>query len=320
MSLEKIKRYRDDPRVNQSYLKNLISKKIYNEESLSKTKGNYIDMALTMDEKLSDHFVICDVARPSDSIIQICKKLEIGLHIITDLDSISHLIDEQVLAGYYENRSIESRKKSFMESARDWWNFKAENFSKSILTVDELRGLDFALNNCKTSDIWRKLSKKNFKFQHDFYWEIDGVGCKGLADMFTSKNDIGCEIDIKYTDASTFEGWVYIMRKLNYPFQKAFYHDGLIRNGLKEVKSFWLVVSRNFIKFVEVPTELLSWGRSGYVTTFGSIGQNELNKYTPGYLKALEMHKNLGMNLEPEKEWVYKRDLMKLIFKENENE
>ena len=316
-TLNKVRSYRENPAINQSYLKNLVLPRIYKEESALFAKGDYIDMALTYPEiDLREHFAISNVNRPSDTIIAICQKLDPLIEKIQDIEDLKDFITEDMLGDYYQNRSLESRIKSFLEAGKEWLKFRIENKGKQFLTEKEVSELDWAILKCKRSETWKTIIKNDPKFQFDFYWNMEGVDCKGLADIVLF-NNANYEIDIKFTTARTLENWVYIMKELHYPFQKAFYYDGLKKViPDTDVKSFWLVVSPYFTHLVSVPVTLLKWGRDGYVTKYGSIDKLDLSKRVPGYLDAIKLHLCPTQVELPEQ--ISSSRLMSMLFKNSE--
>ena len=190
-TLNKVRSYRENPAINQSYLKNLVLPRIYKEESALFAKGDYIDMALTYPEiDLREHFAISNVNRPSDTIIAICQKLDPLIEKIQDIEDLKDFITEDMLGDYYQNRSLESRIKSFLEAGKEWLKFRIENKGKQFLTEKEvenvLNGQDYYFDSeeiAERLEAYTEFQKKKFEaeleaFQKEQEDDIEGVYVK----------------------------------------------------------------------------------------------------------------------------------------------
>lgn len=320
-TIQGIWEYRSHPSVSQSQLKQLVMPTQYREESEIMNKGSYLDHILTMEEPVEDYFTIADVDRPSDAIVLYCNTLynacRLDLYIDADLEKYrGYLEGVDLLDSYYKSSTREKTVGIFIRNASDWWRFMVESNGKIRLTKEEVETLDDIKSRVMSSPLSMYFTngKMEISYQKDFYWTFGGLNCKGLADIVVEGKDL-MEIDIKYTEAGSMESWWYIMRKLHYPFQKAFYKDGLEKSTGKQVRSYWMVLGKYFQHLVEVPDFLMDWGRAGYDIEHGKVGGIKSTRHVPGYMDAANLYGKEKAKLPL---FIRGEDLKNLMFKNEE--
>ena len=242
-TLKGIQNYRNNPAVSQSELKAFLSGKKFTGESLSMMFGSYIDGLITMlPEEIQELYVVADQKRPSDTVVTLINQFKWVLeqydsNLNPELSSYQNRL-ETFLQGkeWYPNLSPTAQATNLISKGGDWWNFIISSGDRTIITNSEKERLELIYQNLLDKFLRNGLEKGksdqiDVYFQKELYWEepvtTNGVTkqvyCKGLADIIIETDLSVVEIDIKYTDAKTLEGWIYIIRELNYPFQKAFY-------------------------------------------------------------------------------------------------
>lgn len=301
-----VKAYRDHPALNQSALKAFISGKKFNGESLSMLFGSYLDVLVTMQESDLEHlYVNADAKRPSEKMTKLLSQfkwtVELTQTVLNPSLEVYRLKLETWLEDkeYYQSSTPQSRAGSFIKAGSDWWQFIIELGDKTVISlsdIERIEGLQKKVNFEFLNPIL-KGDKYDVLFQKDFFWteEVDRVKieCKGLADIILESEFEIIEIDLKFTECKTLESFFYVMRDLNYPFQKAFYKRGLEKNYAKKISMYWLVVSDSFIHLIPCNKEMLEIGELGYSIhkeTFELHNQSipRVNKVI-GVQKALEM-------------------------------
>lgn len=254
--------------------------------------GSYLDCYITCPDILHELYFICDVERPTQKIVDLCDSLyqwigtgfeyDKNIPMESDLTEYEFAIENWINTVDYYNNRPKTRVSTFIKEASEWWNVLAQKGDRQIIT--SLEELEAEIINIRLTEdpklnwLWKG------EFQKDFYWEEEGIGCKGLG-------DICCEdyVDIKYTTCSNLKDWIKVCASLNYPFQMAFYKSGL---GFK--KGYWLVVHKDWHELVEVSDLMLNIGKYGYrKKELIRTGEMEFNviKKTPGYLDGLNLLK-----------------------------
>lgn len=289
ITLQQLQQYRDDPAYSQSELKSLLSGKSHTKKpSLTMLLGSYLDCALLTPHLIDDLYWVVDVQRPTDKIVELCDSLlswVISWEVTPDLsenlsdheETIQHWIET---VEYYSNRP-KTRVEKFIKEAKDWWSFLVQKGDRQIITsVEEVEAdlINIRLTQDSALDwIW------DAQFQKDFYWEEQGVLCKGLGDIY--RDDV--YVDIKYTTCDTLQEWYKVCVNLNYAFQMAFY-----KSGLNAKACHWLVINKNWHQVVPVSDLLLNIGKWGYdkkeTIRVGKV-ETDLWKHTDGYLDGLNL-------------------------------
>lgn len=294
-TLERIKRYREVDSLSQSELKAMLSGKSFKKKpSLTMLIGSYLDCVITCPEIKDDLYFVCDVTRPTDKIAELCDSLyqwvDNGLLLIDPSPIIEdHLNEiEQWIetVDYYSNRP-NTRIEKFIKEAKEWWTVLVQRGDRQIITSMEELETELILLELEKDVRWDWISKG--EFQKDFYWEEQGVPCKGLGDICL--DDV--YIDIKYTTCPNLNEWMKVCTNLNYPFQMAFYKSGL---GFK--KGYWLVIHKDWHELIEVEDIMYQTGKWGYDKKQTiRIGKVEFDTWvhTPGYIDGINLVKGLPL-------------------------
>lgn len=290
-SLQKLKEYRDNPSYSQSELKAILSGKSYTKKpSLTMLIGSYVDCVLTCGHLKDELFYVVDVSRPTDKIVELCESFykwvsvdyQFSEQVIeTDLEKYKELIEDWIeTVDYYSNRP-KTRVEKFIKEAKEWWSVLVQKGDRQIITSMEELETELILLELQRDMRWDWISKG--EFQKDFYWEEQGVLCKGLGDICFDE----VYIDIKYTICPNINEWMKVCANLSYPFQMAFYRSGL---GFK--KGYWLVVHKDWHELVEVTDLMYQIGKWGYDKKETiRIGKVEMDtwKHVHGYKDGLNL-------------------------------
>lgn len=294
-TLQRLQAYRDNPNISQSELKAILSGKQLNKKpSLTMLLGSYLDACLLTPEIKNELYIVSDIERPTQTIVDLCESLydwivnggeQLSDNLEDHLSTIEQWIDIQ---DYYKNRP-KTRVEKFIKEGQDWWTVLVNKGEKEIITsLEELNTELTCLTLQSDSDLdwlWKG------QFQKDFYWEEDGIGCKGLGDICIEN----CYVDLKYTTCNTIEDWIKVCANLNYPFQMAFYKSGL---NVEQCK--WLVVSKDWHQLVDVNEFMLQigkWGYSKYENIRIGKVTHEIEKRYYGYKDGLEMIKGVNKSI-----------------------
>ncbi len=296
-TLQGIKNYRDHPAINQSLLKDVFEgRKRDKWDSISILLGSYLDALVTLDgNEPEDTFIFFEGKRPSEAVTDICYKLKSFVDEWKPLSEIESLGDFLADKNFYPNLAPEGQVKNFITKANDWWEFLEKSEDKFILTQAE-KELQESLAVKAKWFINNLLPNVDYtiSYQKELYWSYMGLDCKGLADIVIETEDAIMEIDLKFTTAKTLNSWAYVARDLNYPFQKAFYREGL-RKG-KSIIQYWLVVGTYFIHLVPFTHRMYDFGLNGYLehtkTLTGANKTMKISKRKYGVIEAIEFYKN----------------------------
>lgn len=283
-TIQRLREYREHPNISQTELKGLLAGKTKRfKPSLATLIGGYLDAVLLTPEIVDDLYYIADIERPTQTIVDLCNNLYQWCWNIHNPNLQNHLVEiEQWIEtkDYYNNRP-KTRVKKFIEEASEWWKVLVEKGEKEIITTSEQ--LDNELICMRLKDdpeldwLWQG------EFQKDFYWEEEGIRCKGLGDICLED----CYVDLKYTTCNTINDWIKVCSNLNYPFQMAFY-----KSGLKFDKGYWLVTNKDWHQLVEVTPLMFNIGKFGYrKREVLRIDKEEISqvKKIPGYLDGLNI-------------------------------
>lgn len=293
-TVQRLQAYRDSPAISQSELKSLLSGKQFSRKpSLTMLLGSYLDCLLLTPEIKDELYYICDIDRPTQTIVDLCNSLfswvgtgfvyDEEIPVETDLTKYSLQIEQWIeTEDYYSNRP-NTRVDKFIKEAKDWWKVVVQKGEREIITTMEQVETELMvmtlLNDCELNWLWKG------EFQKDFYWTEKGIDCKGLGDICLP----GAYVDLKYTTCPNLESWIKVCANLNYPFQMAFY-----KSGLNVDKCYWLVVSKDWRALVEVNELMLQIGKWGYSKweniRIGKV-ETEIEKHYPGYIDGLDLIK-----------------------------
>lgn len=290
-SLQKLKDYRDNSGISQSELKAMLSGKSFTKKpSLTMLIGSYVDTMITCPHLKDDLYWVVDASRPTDKIVELCESFykwvsvdyQFSEQVIeTDLEKYKGLIEDWIeTVDYYSNRP-KTRVEKFIKEAKEWWSVLVQKGDRQIITTIEELETELILLNLQGDLRWGWISKG--EFQKDFYWNEEGVPCKGLGDICFDE----VYIDIKYTTCPNLNEWMKVCTSLNYPFQMAFY-----KSGLKFKKGYWLVVHKDWHELVEVTDLMYQIGKWGYDKKETiRIGKVEMDtwKHVNGYWDGLNL-------------------------------
>lgn len=291
-TLQRLREYREHPNISQTELKSLLAGKHKKfKPSLATLIGGYLDAVLLTPEIVDDLYIISDISRPTDKIIDLCQSLyewmsygfiydeEIPME--TDLIKYEGQIEQWIETKDYYNNRPKTRVKTFIKEAEEWWSVLVTKGEKEIITTSEQLDNELICLRLKSDPeldwLWQG------EFQKDFYWEEEGIRCKGLGDIVCNS----VYVDLKYTTCNSINDWIKVCSSLNYPFQMAFYKSGL---GFK--KGYWLVTNKDWHQLVEVTPLLFSIGKFGYrKREVLRIDKEEISqvKKIPGYLDGLNI-------------------------------
>lgn len=284
-TVERLREYREHPNISQTELKSLLAGKTKRfKPSLATLIGGYLDCVLLTPEIVDDLYIISDVSRPTDKIVDLCQSLyewmsygfiydeEIPME--TDLIKYEGQIEQWIETKDYYNNRPKTRVKTFIKEAEEWWSVLVGKGKKEIITTSEQLDNELICMRLKSDPeldwLWQG------EFQKDFYWTEEDIGCKGLGDICTEDY-----VDLKYTTCTNLKDWIKVCCNLNYPFQMAFYKSGL---GFK--KGYWLVASKDWHQLVPVSDLMLIIGKYGY-RKGEKIRLGSTNKY-PAHADFLE--------------------------------
>lgn len=274
ITIEDLRRYRDDPSVSQSQLKALIGggKK----DSKKLLTGSVVDMMLTTDHLFDELFVVMDNKKPSDSVCEILDSAFNGRMSDDYGSNLDNIVETARRVQYQERLSNEALRKTFSnDRCESYWNaLKEIENGKQIVSLDEIEKAAYVASMAKMSSVTAKyllnVDDNDRYYQVPIYW-FDNVPCKGLLDMVIVEHDTKTVyiVDVKTTSSNITE-WFSVARSLNYPFQMAFYRDGWGKQEMYwdyDVKCRWIVINTSDGRFepyiVECTEEMLNLGRYG---------------------------------------------------------
>lgn len=303
-TLEGVDKYRNHPNKSQSDLKAFMDGKTYSgKPSLAIELGSYIDCLLTLEPGVAKKvYWPTECERPNDTIMNILYKLKQFVPENKPLREYGELLENFMLStDYYANRSPTQRAENLIKHGEDWWQEYIDHPTAVMISKSDADKMEQQYLRIINSALWKKLPELgDIYFQKDFYWErsvkkedsIMQVDLKGLADFIVVTDKEILEFDLKFTECSTIEMWLWVAKEKNYPFQKAFYKEGLERNFNLPVKSYWLVISQNFMHMVNANQDVLNIGSKGlervnYVKLDGKV-LPQVSKISYGYEEALE--------------------------------
>ena len=258
--------YRDDPGLNQSYLKQVLDNNI---RRITPTKkmldGTGIDCLLyTPDEFTQRYLVFNDV--PTGAL-----KEEIEKYVIEKDRFDAYDILQQLRIREYQNNWTDP---TMMKNVQ-----KYEDYAQSIIDgVTPISSKDYfryseAVSAIKNSEIWKDVFRVTNEYQKDLYCDyiIDEdtkVRCKGLLDdlWIDSGRNKAIVTDCKFTSAKNMDEFFSIARSFKYPLQMAFYKM-LVEQNYKsiDVTCQWLVYFSytKQVKLIKVHPFDLEVGKSG---------------------------------------------------------
>lgn len=238
-ALERVRKYQEDPGVNQSLVKKIISVDDPEPERMPGRKknmeiGDIVDTILTMpQEAYQDKFLIVDKdTRPSDMMDKIVTYVFNNRGEEKDLLNLTGLIEDAIaLAEYKGNKHWDAarRVEEVNKEVADYWKFLIEAEGRTVVLSKEWQLCTEIAANLKSSPNTAPYHKENgltvtAEFQLDLYGELSGVRCKGLLDkvLFDDMNRTIQPVDFKVTGGSV-QYWKSTARKFRYDIQASFY-------------------------------------------------------------------------------------------------
>jgi hypothetical protein len=327
-TLQQIREYRDSPALNQTFVKQLLEGKTKTfKPSLASLYGSYLDCMLTSPELLHQIYEVGAFKRPTDKVVELVEDLFAEITVepldwegpedfMYVLHSNLELHTEQVetflaTRDYYNNRP-KTRVEQFIKEASAYWKFKVDIGEKTLITEEEQLKFELiATRVCLHTGIKEYFEDKpgvDIYYQYIFYFTIDGVECKGMADIIVvdhAKNLITI-IDAKFTTARTLKDWIKIAFNLDYPLQLAWYREGIKQNFVGyNTECKWLTINADCEWLLPVSNFILKLGKFG-----GIFGQQKLTTRTdcreiprtfPGFLEGVQLYKHYAKhgNLNP---------------------
>lgn len=244
---ERIKRYREHPGINQSYLKTFLNpyKKARDSSSFHKfTKGNLLDVLVTMEESFEDYFYISQMtSKPSDAIMEIIDYIHDNFNApegeLTPLLDITDFILEAADKFFYGWKKDKSKRQwtkpvlinKVAIQGQEYWFELLQAGGREVVTPDEVELAKTLKNTLYTHPLTTELFKQDLEFQKDIYFDLAfddelKIEGKGLLDICHVTDTTARVIDIKATDVSPWEVEM-IIKKFRYDIQVAFYSEGL---------------------------------------------------------------------------------------------
>lgn len=311
--LETLKNYRDSPDISQSFLKRVLSNNTKEfKETIPMLLGSYVDCLLSSPHLKEDLFIDDLDKRPSETIRGFL--IQLGDILLSTESSIGELKDHKDLviqiardANYNSKWGDEAIWNAIEKDGSNYWEFLLKSNGKSILTKEEKelsnRVVSLTLDHHVTGKYFIEQPNVDKYFQKDIYWTYNGLNCKGLIDLLIVEHETKSIylIDIKSTTVSSIEEWFRICKSKNYPFQLAFYKEGVeqfLANGYT-VYCRWMVLPLKgeiFKPWIIPCTNLmLKVGKYGYKENkkvYVEGDKHSFDVYYPGFNKAISFYRD----------------------------
>lgn len=309
--LKTLKNYRDSPAISQSFLKRVLSNNTREfKETIPMLLGSYVDCLLSSAHLKEDLFIDDLDKRPSETIRGFLIQLRDIL--LSTGSSIGELKDHKDLviqiardANYNSKWGDEAIWNAIEKDGSTYWEFLLKSDGKSILTKEEKelsnRVVSLTLDHHVTGKYFIEQPNVDKYFQKDIYWKYNGLNCKGLIDLLIVEHETKSIylIDIKSTTVSSIEEWFRVCKSKNYPFQLAFYKEGVeqfLANGYT-VYCRWMVLPLKgeiFKPWIIPCTDLmLTIGKSGYSEHKKIVTKGEKHtaiQYSFGFDRAVSFY------------------------------
>lgn len=321
-TLQNLHDYLNSSAINQSFLKLVLSNRVNTKfkETPLLAIGSYVDCLLTSPHLKEDLFIDDLDKRPSETIRGFLIQLRDIL--LSTGSSIGELKDHKDLviqiardANYNSKWGDEAIWNAIEKDGSTYWEFLLKSNGKSILTKEEKelsnKIVSLTLDHHVTGKYFIEQPNVDKYFQKDIYWTYNGIDCKGLIDLLIVEHETKSIylVDIKSTTVSSIEEWFRICKSKNYPFQLAFYKEGIAQNFNLEgytIYCRWMVLPLKgeiFKPWIIPCTDLmLKTGKYGYFKTKEITTDKENysgTEWSFGFEYALSMYSNcLGMGLK----------------------
>ena len=302
------KEYREDPGINQSFLKQVMDNKL---TPITATKrmieGSIIDCMLYTPEEFNTRYAIIENL-PSGKLKEVLDFRFLKGKSFNIAEIVETLRDEEYRSNW-GNTSLEKE----VDKYELYYNVIEDGLYP--MTQKEYSKFSYAKENILSSHIWEQVHHGNNEFQKAlFAWiniEDESIKIKGLLDdlHIDENKGVATITDCKCTKASN---WLELALSLRYDFQMAYYKE-LVEQNYPELKVVcqWLVydMNRKVTSLYKTRDFDLVVGKYGVVkegTSYfighqaGVNAEFSTNKtYISGFMDVLTVYKqciDLGLN------------------------
>ena len=248
MSYESYQKYRADPGLNQSFLKQVIENKVRTfKPSKAMLEGSGIDCLLYTPDEFNERYTVFEDV-PTGAMKEEIEKCVIE----------NETFDVNLIANNLKEREFQS---NWTEPTLIKNISKYEDYANTILEgIIPISSKDyFRYNNAvsviKKSEAWKDVFRGTNEYQKDLYANYmvndESIRCKGLLDDLWIGDD-AIITDCKTTSAKNMNEWIELAKALKYPMQAAFYSMLVERNYDVENVSFQWLVYFNYTKQVRL--------------------------------------------------------------------
>ena len=315
-TLEDLRNYRDTPALSQSFLKLVLSNNVNKKfkPTIQMDLGSYLDTLLTSPDLADDLFQIGLAKRPSESmkdfIDTLWQEQEEVVSVDLNVEGYKKRVVELAREAKYQPRwGDDAIWNSIVKDGQGYWEELVSSQGKVLITQEEFENCQNIAQLTCSSSITGKYFQEQEEivkwYQKPLYWTYEGLSCKGLLDILIFDHTTKTIVipDIKSTGVNSLREWFNVCRSKNYPFQLAWYREGVLANypelmeqGWK-IECRWVVILTGFFKPWVVPcTEtMLEVGKEGCVrfrSTYGiRNGFEYMSEQIHGFEEAVRRYK-----------------------------
>jgi exodeoxyribonuclease VIII len=166
----------------------------------------------------------------------------------------------------------------------------AENEGQPILTVEQ-HALCTAMASAVEAHPVAASYLSGGKVEHAITWtdEETGIACKGRLDLL---RDDGVLVGLKTAQSVTPRRFCTQAARLGYHLQWAFYHDGLVANGITPPEVVEVVVEsalpHDVVPYL-VPPEVIDEGRIAYRDALQTLKECRVRNMWPGQVSGVQV-------------------------------
>jgi len=228
--------YRSSPRINQSFLKDVI-KNFTREDTTNQAMedGNVVDCLITTPQLFEEKYAVLDIIVPSK---QYRETIDL-VYANAAFDSLDFYREEIIqtfrsLSG--QNWKDDTIFNNVKKEGENYWNSLWKNKGKRILSTNDHERFMSVVNNLLTGKTghWFEVDGLVEEIEYQkalfFDYELDGhtFECKALLDLLRidHKNRTVRMLDVKTTQAST-KYWPWLAKQMRYEIQASFYQEAL---------------------------------------------------------------------------------------------
>lgn len=231
---KRIEEYQNNPALNQSKLKKLLSnnpKDFFEEkESSGFLFGSAVDCLLTHPEDFDDEYFVYSIDKmPSESIIKICD----DYYNIKGSDEIELMSDNNLLYSIIQKNEFGNKtwsKEKLCEQVKqkglEYYKIINEKGNRTLVTQETMQKVQEVAGNIKNT--FPEFFNNDYKMEYQLplYGKFDDIEIKGLLDMVAidEKTKTIKIIDIKTTYDNVLN-FNYEMKKYRYDIQMAWYFE-----------------------------------------------------------------------------------------------